>query len=771
MKIACLGGGPAGLYFAISMKLRDPAHEIVVVERNRPDDTFGWGVVLSDETLENLARERSRERRRDPPPLRLLGRHRRALPRRRRSLVRPRLLRHRPQAAAAAPAGARARARRRAALRDRDRRAPPSCAQGYDLVVAADGLTRKVAHRLRRRTSSPTSTSRKCKFIWLGTDQKFDDAFTFIFEETEHGWIWAHAYQFDADTATFIVECAEATWRAVRLRHDEPGRDRSPPARRSSPSISAATALMTNARAPARLGLAQLPARAVRELVARERRADGRRRRTPRTSRSAPAPSSRMESAIALAELPAQRADAGGGLRATRTSAAPRCCGCRARRATRLEWFEHVERYLHLDPVQFNYSLLTRSQRISHENLRLRDKAWLESAETWFERRAGDGDNTRAPRRCSRRSGCATCAEEPRRRLADGAVRAVDGMPDRLAPRALRRARQGRRRARLHRDDLRQPGGRASRPAAPACTRPSTRRPGSASSISCTRETDAKIALPARPFRRRRARRSSAGRAMDAPLPNGNWPVIGRLGGRLVAAQPGAARDDARRHGRVRDEFVRGGARWRSAPASTCSSCTARTAICCRPSSRRSPTGAPTTTAARSRTACAFPLEVFHAVRAVWPAEQADLGAHLRQRLGRRRRHRRRDDAVEIARLLAGGRRRHHRRLGRPDLDRARGRSTAACSRRRSPTASATRPASPPWRSATSTEPDHVNSILMAGRADLVLPGAAASRRSLLDAARRGRARLRRRGVAERPTSPAAISCTGSAAPNARRRR
>ena len=59
---------------------------------------------------------------------------------------------------------------------------------------------------------------RACKYIWLGTQQKFDDAFTFIFEETEHGWIWAHAYQFDADTATFIVECSEATWDAVRLR-------------------------------------------------------------------------------------------------------------------------------------------------------------------------------------------------------------------------------------------------------------------------------------------------------------------------------------------------------------------------------------------------------------------------------------------------------------------------------------------------------------------------------------------------------------------------
>ena len=76
MRVACLGGGPAGLYLAISMKLRQPAHEVVVVERNRPDDTFGWGVVLSDETLDNLDAQRRRERRRDPRLVRLLGRHR-----------------------------------------------------------------------------------------------------------------------------------------------------------------------------------------------------------------------------------------------------------------------------------------------------------------------------------------------------------------------------------------------------------------------------------------------------------------------------------------------------------------------------------------------------------------------------------------------------------------------------------------------------------------------------------------------------------------------
>ena len=87
----------------------------------------------------------------------------------------------------------------------------------------------------------PDIDVRACKYIWLGTHQKFDDAFTFIFEETEHGWIWVHAYQFDADTATFIVECSEETWRRAGFDRMSQRARRSPPARRSSPAISAAT--------------------------------------------------------------------------------------------------------------------------------------------------------------------------------------------------------------------------------------------------------------------------------------------------------------------------------------------------------------------------------------------------------------------------------------------------------------------------------------------------------------------------------------------------
>ncbi|MEQ9245414.1 MAG: bifunctional salicylyl-CoA 5-hydroxylase/oxidoreductase, partial [Nitratireductor sp.] len=210
MKVAVLGGGPAGLYFAISMKLRDAAHDITVFERNRPDDTFGWGVVLSDETLDNLAEndpvsaERIREHFAYWDDIAVVHKGVRTLSTghgfcgigRMRLLI---LLQERA---------------RELGIRlefETEIDDPRPFMAEYDMVLASDGLNS------RTRTTfadvfKPDIDVRKCKFVWLGTHQKFDDAFTFIFEKTEHGWVWAHAYQFDDDTATFIVECGPETW-------------------------------------------------------------------------------------------------------------------------------------------------------------------------------------------------------------------------------------------------------------------------------------------------------------------------------------------------------------------------------------------------------------------------------------------------------------------------------------------------------------------------------------------------------------------------------
>jgi 2-polyprenyl-6-methoxyphenol hydroxylase-like FAD-dependent oxidoreductase len=141
------------------------------------------------------------------------------------------------------------------------------------------------------------------------------------------------------------------------------------------------------------------------------------------------------ESAISLAALLHSEPDIGAAFRKYEEERRTEALRLQSAARNSLEWFENVERYLHLDPVQFNYS---RSQRISHENLRLRDKAWLEGAEAWFQRQAAATDVRAVP--AARHD-----ADEPHRRVADGAVQGDRWLPDRVAPRALRRTPEGRR--------------------------------------------------------------------------------------------------------------------------------------------------------------------------------------------------------------------------------------------------------------------------------------------------------------------------------------
>jgi len=212
MRIACLGGGPAGLYFAISMKLRDSSHQITVIERNKPDDTFGWGVVLSDETLTNLNDndpESASEIREhfaywDDVALVVHGERVVSSGHGFCGIGRKKLLNVLQARAQELGVDLRYETNVESLEEYRDE---------YDVVVAADGLNS------RARTEYPDAfqpdiDERLCPFVWLGTTQTFADAFTFIFEKTEHGWVWAHAYQFDENTATFIVECSQQTYDA-----------------------------------------------------------------------------------------------------------------------------------------------------------------------------------------------------------------------------------------------------------------------------------------------------------------------------------------------------------------------------------------------------------------------------------------------------------------------------------------------------------------------------------------------------------------------------
>ena len=225
MRVACLGGGPAGLYFAISMKRRDPvARDRRLRAQPRPTTPSAGASCCR-------TRPSATSPRNDPDSAAPSARDfaywddiavdspRHASPSRR-----PRLLRHRPHAAAPHPAGSRPRARRRrcgSRPSSTSRRAPTATTTSSSPPTAS---TRGSAP-LWPTSSSPTSTCAPASTSGSARRQKFDDAFTFIFEETEHGWIWAHAYQFDADTATFIVECSEATWRRFGFDAHEPGGD------------------------------------------------------------------------------------------------------------------------------------------------------------------------------------------------------------------------------------------------------------------------------------------------------------------------------------------------------------------------------------------------------------------------------------------------------------------------------------------------------------------------------------------------------------------
>ncbi len=392
MKVAVLGGGPAGLYFAISMKLRDPGHNVTVIERNRADDTFGWGVVLSDETLDNLAQNDAssataiREHFAYWDDIAVFHKGTRTLStghgfcgigrKMLLQLLQARAIELGVDVQFSTEAG------------------PVSdYMRDYDLVVAADGLNSK-SRTAFADVFKPDIDMRKCKFVWLGTHQKFDDAFTFIFEETKHGWVWAHAYQFDQDTATFIVECDPDTWEKFGFGE-------------MSQQESIATceaifkdylgghALMTNANHIRGSAWINFPRVLCERWSHKNLALMGDAAASAHFSIGSGSKLA-LESAIALADYLHSEPTLAKAFERYEDDRRVEVLKLQSAARNSLEWFEEVERYLDLDPVQFNYSLLTRSQRISHENLRLRDPDWMASAESWFQRQAG-ADGARTP--------------------------------------------------------------------------------------------------------------------------------------------------------------------------------------------------------------------------------------------------------------------------------------------------------------------------------------------------------------------------------------
>ena len=393
MKIVCIGGGPAGLYFGLLMKLRHPAHDINVVERNKPYDTFGWGVVFSDATMDNM-------RRCDPVTaaeielafnhwddieLHFKGEVIRSGGHGFVGIGRKRLLNI---------LQARCEALGVKLVFECDAESDADYPDA-DLIIASDGINSRV-RTAHADVFKPDIVTRPNRYIWLGTNKRYD-AFTFLFEKTVHGWFQAHIYKFDAHTTTFIVECPEPVWLAHGLDQADPDQSVAFCEQLFGANLQGAK-LMTNARhlrGSAWLNFQRVTCEQWSLFNGRSHvvlMGDA-----VHTAHFAIGSGTKLaiEDAIELAGL----LDAAGhGADAlpevlARYQALRRIDVLRLQNAAwnAMEWFEVCgQRYCdQLDAPQLMYSMLTRSQRISHENLRLRDAKWLGSYEHWFACRAG----------------------------------------------------------------------------------------------------------------------------------------------------------------------------------------------------------------------------------------------------------------------------------------------------------------------------------------------------------------------------------------------
>ncbi len=424
MNILCLGGGPSGLYFALLMKKQQPTARVVVVERNKPFDTFGWGVVLSDQTLDNLRLADPHSAQRigdafnhwDDVEVFFKGRSIRSTGHGFCGIGRKHLLsilQERCQGLGVE------------LVFETDVVDDQALAAQYDadLVIACDGLNSRIRTRYAA-TFQPDIDLRQCRFVWLGTHKTFD-AFTFVFEKTEHGWFAVHAYKFNEDTSTFIVETPEAVWQAHGLdkmeQHEATAFCENLFARYLD-----GHKLMTNAaHLRGSANWIRFPRVVCKNWVHHEVIQGksvpivlmGDAAHTAHFSIGSGTKLA-LEDAIDLANafqivLTAKSPNSQHGIcvssyefnsndvtRILQAYEARRSVEVlkiqnAARNST--EWFENVERYSRMEAEQFYYSLLTRSQRISHENLRVRDAAWLQGYEAWLSA-STDSDRTGATR-------------------------------------------------------------------------------------------------------------------------------------------------------------------------------------------------------------------------------------------------------------------------------------------------------------------------------------------------------------------------------------
>jgi anthraniloyl-CoA monooxygenase len=382
-RIVCMGGGPAGLYSAILFKKALPKASVEIFERNRPDDTFGWGVVFSDKTMGNFLEADAPSHTRiadefyhwDDIDVHFKGRTVRSGGHGFAGISRRTLLNILQKRAASLGV----KQSFQCELDDTRQ------FDDADLVIIAEGANSK-ARALQAEKFDPSIEVRKCRYIWLGTTQKFS-AFTFAFEKTEFGWFQIHAYQFSKDLSTMIVETREETWAAHGL--DKADIDQSIAfCEKLFAAYLGNAPLLSNARhlrGSAWLNFNRVVCRhwhdGTRVLI-------GDAAHTAHFSIGSGTKLA-MEDAISLVRHVSHSKDVRSGLESYQTERGVEALKLQNAARNRMEWFENVSRYENMEPLQFAYSLLSGSQRIGHANLKLRDSHFIDKIETDLARSNG----------------------------------------------------------------------------------------------------------------------------------------------------------------------------------------------------------------------------------------------------------------------------------------------------------------------------------------------------------------------------------------------
>ena len=377
MNIACIGGGPAGLYLGILVKRVAPQHEVVVYERNRPADTFGFGVVFSDATLGHLAAADPETHaeitasfaRWDDIEIHAGGEVLRSTGHGFCGLERKRLLEILQRRAAAL--GVRV---------EYEHEIKSLSEITADVIVACDGVASWVRDALAGELA-PRVDVRPNKFVWLGSTVPYR-AFTFLFKETEYGLFRVHAYRFHESGSTFIVECREETWRKAGLADAD-----------EDTTVRILEGVFAEDLAGHRLIKNRSIWRNFPTVRCGKWHAGnvvlvGDAAHTAHFSIGSGTKLD-MEDAIALRDEIVASTDIPAALARYEARRRPEVEALQAAAQASLEWFEGTERYMHMTPIELTYSLMTRSLRVSHASVAKRDPHLARGVERLLAARAG----------------------------------------------------------------------------------------------------------------------------------------------------------------------------------------------------------------------------------------------------------------------------------------------------------------------------------------------------------------------------------------------